>query len=58
MSDEDTPQNQQPQEPPHGATARRPPRSGEGMDSVLAHLRQQEAERLQDDPTTRDSGGN
>jgi hypothetical protein len=37
---------------PHGAGIRRSPRSGEGMDSVLAHLREQESQRVRDDDPT------
>ena len=37
---------------PQGAGSRRPPRSGEGMDSVLTHLREQESQRVRDDDPT------
>ena len=40
-------------EPPMGGTGRRTSRSGEGMDSVILHLREQEAQRFRDDPMLR-----
>ncbi|KQT14331.1 hypothetical protein [Ramlibacter sp. Leaf400] len=49
--DEARQQEQRAQDEPTGAAGRRRPRSGEGMASVLTHLREQESQRVQDDPT-------
>ena len=59
MSDQDRdpqPQQQQQQQqsgegPGAAAPQRRPARSGEGLDSVMTRLREQEDQRVQNDPT-------
>lgn len=63
MSDND-PEPQQPQQqqqagdaPAGAAPKRRPARSGEGLDSVMTRLREQEDQRVQNDPTIGLSGG-
>lgn len=53
MSQKEDLQTDQPTETsPRGTLGRRAPRSGEGMESVLTHLREQESQRVQDDPTS------
>jgi len=52
MSEHDS--NSQPQssqDAPDDGTPRRPARSGEGLDSVITRLREQEDQRAQNDPT-------
>jgi hypothetical protein len=49
MSDKEEERKDQAQEPSNGTPGRRRPRSGEGMESVLTHLREQESQRVQDD---------
>ncbi|TFZ05131.1 hypothetical protein EZ313_00150 [Ramlibacter henchirensis] len=49
MSEKEEERQDQAQEPSKGTPGRRRPRSGEGMESVLAHLREQESQRVQDD---------
>lgn len=53
----DSQQQQQDRDAPNGATPRRPARSGEGLDSVMTRLREQEDQRVQNDPTLGISGG-
>jgi hypothetical protein len=50
-------QQQQAEDAPNGATPRRPARSGEGLDSVMTRLREQEDQRVQNDPTIGIPGG-
>ena len=58
MSEPDS--NPQPsQDVPDDGTSRRPARSGEGLESVITRLREQEDQRVQNDPTIGISrGGN
>lgn len=49
--DETRQQEHRAQDEPKGAAGRRRPRSGEGMASVLTHLREQESQRVQNDPS-------
>jgi hypothetical protein len=52
MNEHDSnPQQQQSQDAPGDGTPRRPARSGEGLDSVITRLREQEDQRVQNDPT-------
>jgi hypothetical protein len=54
----DSQHQQQPADAPNGATPRRPARSGEGLESVMTRLREQEDQRVQNDPTLGISGRN
>ncbi len=52
MSEPDSkPQSQPSQDAPDDGTPRRPARSGEGLDSVITRMREQEDQRVQNDPT-------
>ena len=52
MSQPDSnPHSQPSQDVPDDGISRRPARSGEGLDSVITRLREQEDQRVQNDPT-------
>jgi hypothetical protein len=52
MSEHDSNSQPQPsQDVPDDGTPRRPARGGEGLDSVITRLREQEDQRAQNDPT-------
>lgn len=51
MSEPNSNQQQRPQDVPDDGTPRRPVGSGEGLDSVITRLREQEDQRVQNDPT-------
>ena len=51
MSEPSNNQRQPAQDVPDDGTPRRPAGSGEGLDSVITRLREQEDQRVQNDPT-------
>lgn len=51
MSEPDSKQPQPAQSAPDNGAPRHPARSGEGLDSVITRLREQEDQRVQNDPT-------